>query len=82
MLREDMVAGPYNPDERVSLGDELEQELGKLLQKGRLAPVLHSRAIDLVRRTEKQLNGIYGGRRHARELALQFILRQARKGLK
>lgn len=76
-----MVAGPYNPDRRLSLGDELEKELGKLLQSGRLAPVLHSRAIDYMRRTEKLLNGIYGRKRHARDLALQFILRQVRKGL-
>ena len=78
-LREDMVAGPYNPDHTPSLGDELEQELGKLLQSGRLAPVLHFRAIDYMRRIEKHLNHIYGGRRHARDRALHFILRQIRK---
>lgn len=81
ILKEDMVAGTYNPDHTPSLGDELEKELGKLLQTGRLAPVLHFRAIDYMRRIEKHLNNIYGGRRHARDLALAFILRQVRKGL-
>ena len=80
-VTEDMVAGSYNPDRTLSLGDELEKELGKLLQTGRLAPVLHSRAIDYMRRIEKHLNGIYTGKRHARDHALQFVLQQVRKGL-
>ena len=29
-IKEDMVAGPYNPDRRLSFGDEIEAELSAI----------------------------------------------------
>jgi len=77
-VKEDMVAGPYNPDRRLSFGDQLEAELGKYLQSGRLSPVVYNKALDLMRRIEGQLTSIYSRDRHGLTTALNFLVNKCK----
>ena len=77
-IKEDMVAGPYNPDRRLSFGDEIEAELGKRLQKGQLSPVIYNKALDYMRRIEGQLTRIYRAERHGLASAVAFLINKCR----
>ena len=79
--KEDMVAGPYNPDRTPSFGDNIVADLGARLRKGQLSPVVYSFAIDLTRRIEKQLTGIYSRGRHGLRAATQLVIAQSCKRL-
>ena len=77
-VKESMVAGPYNPDKRLSFGDMIEAELGKRLQSGRLSPVIYNKALDLMRRRERPLTGIYRGRVRGLDAAVAFLVNKCR----
>jgi hypothetical protein len=77
-IKEDMVAGVYNPDRTLSFGDELEAELGKRLQAGRLSPVIYNKALDFMRRIEGHLTSIYSGERHGLASAVTFLINKCR----
>ena len=78
-IKEDMmVSYPWNPDRRLSFGDEIEAELGQRLQQGRLSPVVYNKALDLMRRIEKQLTSIYSKDRHGLTTAVNFIVNKCR----
>ena len=77
-IKEDMVAGPYNPDRRLSFGDEIEAELGKRLQKGQLSPVIYNKALDYMRKIEGHLTRIYRAERHGLASAVAFLINKCR----
>ena len=82
MLRkEDMVAGPYNPNRTPSFGELIIRELNKQAEVGMISPVVRSYAVDLTKRLEKQLTHIYGGSRHGLQQALAVVLRLTRNHL-
>jgi len=73
--KEDMIAGPYNPNRELSFADKIVSELNKRLEDGSLSPVIYSYAVDLTRMMSKQLNNIYGEARHGLRQALATVLR-------
>jgi hypothetical protein len=75
-VKEDMVAGPYNPNRILSFGDQIEAELGKYLQRGQLSPVVYNKALDLMRRIEGQLISIYSRDRHGLATAVSFLIKR------
>ena len=77
-IKEDMVAGPYNPDRRLSFGDEIKAELGKRLQNGQLSPVIYNKALDYMWRIERHLASIYSKDRHGLASAVTFLINKCR----
>ena len=73
--KEDMIAGPWNPDRRVSFVDLIVAELNRRLEDGSLPPVIYSYAVDLARMMTKPLTNIYGGSRDGLRQALAVVLR-------
>ena len=79
--KEDMIAGPYNPNRELSFTDKIVLELNKRVENGTLSPKIYSYAVDLARVMSKQLTNIYGEARHGLRLAVEFILRLTRNRL-
>ena len=77
-LKEDMVAGPYNPNRELSFGDMIVAELNLRLQKGQLSPVIFNKALDYTRRIEKQLEGIYGRESRGLATAIAFVINKVK----
>lgn len=80
-IKEDMVAGTYNPGKELSFGDLIVQELEKRRASGSLSPVLHSYAVDLTRKIHNQLYHIYGRSRHGLQQAVMAVLSLTHKRL-
>jgi len=78
LRKEDMVAGPYNPDRSLSFGDMIVAELELMLQKGRLSPVVYNKSVDLARRIQGPLTSIYSSKRHGLTTAVNFIINKCR----
>lgn len=75
-----MIASqPFNPDRTPSFGDLIVAELGLLLQKGALSHKHYSYAIDLTRRMQGILTGIYWKKAHGLRQALQVVLSMTRR---
>ena len=79
--KEDMVAGPYNPNRELSFTDKIVAELNRRVEGGSLSPKIYSYAVDLTRVMSKQLNNIYGEARHGLRQAVEVILRLTRNRL-
>lgn len=78
-----MIASqPYNPDRTPSFGDIIVAELGLLLQKGALSHKHYSYAVDLTRRIQGILTGIYWRKAHGLRQALQVVLSMTRRSIK
>ena len=77
-LKEDMVAGPYNPNRELSFGDMIAAELSLRLHKGQLSPVIYNKALDFTRRIEGQLEGIYGRNGRGLAIAVAFIINKVK----
>ena len=79
--KEDMIAGPYNPNRELSFTDKIVLELNKRVENGTLSPKIYSYAVDLARVMSKQLTNIYGEARHGLRQAVEIILRLTRNRL-
>lgn len=77
-VKEDMVAGSYNPNRELSFGDMIVAELNLRLQKGQLSPVVFNKALDYTRRIEKQLEGIYGRNSRGLATAVAFVINKVK----
>ena len=73
--KEDMIAGPYNPNRELSFTDKIVLELNKRVENGTLSPKIYSYAVDLTRVMAKQLTNIYGEARHGLQIAVQVVLK-------
>lgn len=79
--KEDMIAGPYNPNRELSFTDKIVLELNKRVENGTLSPKIYSYAVDLARVMSKQLTNIYGEARHGLRQAVEIIIRLTRNRL-
>jgi len=77
-VKEDMVAGFYNPDRSLSFVDMIVAELEARMQKGQLSPVIYNKGVDLARKVGGQLTSIYSGRPRGLLTAVNFIINKCR----
>lgn len=73
-----IASSPWNPNRELSFGDMIVDELSMRLHKGQLSPVIYNKAIDLTRKTQGQLEHIYGRSSRGLSTAVSFIINKCR----